>query len=153
MRGRQPETEEIRQLRRTWRNDRARPAIDGPDEPMPDPPAWLDGAGLEYWKATAPIVWEMGLLDESNVMLFAVLCNTAGMILDLQGIVKRDGATYLTPRGIERYTTAWRELKWSQKFFMQLSPDFGFTPRGRERMGLTWPKEKTTVSPLLEGRG
>ena len=90
----------------------------------------------------------MGTLDALSGPLFEVLCCTWAQLRDLEAILQRDGLIVTTARGKERPHPLHSMLVRTSKDFLKLAAEFGLTPAGRARLGLTWPPEDEDDGPL-----
>ena len=96
---------------------------------MIPPPDWLDRIGRAYWRQIAPVMRELGKLDDSTIELIAMACQAystyrhAVKTLDSEGrvITTHTGARKVNPnlqvekQAFEQVVRVWRELQMQGK--------------------------------------
>lgn len=104
----------------------------------PGEPAWLGGEALEEWRRIVPILEKVKVLNEMDQQLLAAYCSAAGISVQAQKIVNRDGIMprRSTAKGKRLYVVH-PMIKVAQEARAQalrFAIEFGLTPASRSRV-------------------
>lgn len=115
-------------------------------EDMPARPSYLHGPALAKWKELAGKLHEAGLLKSVDGDALATYCVTYAQWLEATAIIKREGMTFVTHRGVRGVKP---EVKIQQKalaLMQQLMAQFGMSPKARANIG--GPTKKAPEDPF-----
>ncbi len=101
--GRKPLPENVKRLRGTLRDDRVNDEAPTPPPPPPGKtvsqmvPAWVGkGRARTHWRAIAPVLERMGVLNTSDITALGMLCEVLAEWAEARAIVRELGMTYVT---------------------------------------------------------
>lgn len=104
-----------------------------PLSPDIKPPKWFSAHAKNYFNELAPQLIELGTLDALSLRLFEVLCASLAQADDMRAILDVEGE--VTPKG--KLHPLSRPCHKTSMFALKLASEFGMTPRGRQRLGIT----------------
>lgn len=112
---------------------------------MPAPPDFLGKYAVESWNKNGPVLIELGLLTESDMELFASLCQAFHVLVEASLEINEKGMTIIGARGRVR-NPALATFAAAQTQHRALSAEFGMSPSSRSRI-----KVPDADGPGLEG--
>ncbi len=112
-----------------------------PELGAPDPPAWLEGEGLEVWNELAPQLVEMGVFTKVDGLAFARYCVLWAQWVKATMFVQKHGTTYPLKDGNGKIKcfAQFPEVAVMNKTSLTLSrleAEFGLTPSARTRISV-----------------
>ena len=135
---------ELHLLTGTYRRDRHGPAGRlqpvGQEEVPQEPPEWVGEYGKQFWRQYAPICLQMGTLDALSLTLFEALCGLWHQFMAMEEQIQREGLVRPGPRGPRAHPLLSARNRTLQQV-LRLMDDFGLSPLGRQRLGISWPPE------------
>lgn len=141
-------------LKRLRGNPGRRPLND--DEPQPaelvalgDPPDFLGPYGIEEWRRAGPVLIDLGLLTEADLMVFTTYCMNVNILIEAQHDIERNGMTIDGARGPVR-NPALATFAAATTALRSLAAEFGMTPSSRSRMRMPGD-ERESLEDLLGG--
>ena len=102
--------------------------------------AWMSPIAKRTWKRLAPMLVNAGVLGETDLMAFRILCETYAEWITLTNYLRRHGRTYeiITKGGdvmvYDRPEVA--GVKTARNDFLKYSARFGITPSDRAKIDL-----------------
>lgn len=105
------------------------------DDEMPDCPAHLTGLARSQWKVLAPKLHGAGLLQSVDADALAAYCIAYQQWRDATTIIKREGMTFLTIRGVRGIHPAVKIQQKALSLMQQLMSQFGLSPKARANLG------------------
>lgn len=100
---------------------------------LPDPPEWLGDHAVRAWKENGPGLIDAGLLTESDLELFASLCQNIHIMITASEDIKIHGMTIIGARGKTR-NPALATFASATTAVRNLAAEFGMSPSSRSRI-------------------
>jgi P27 family predicted phage terminase small subunit len=96
-----------------------------------EPPADLEGAALEKWRESVPILATMRVWGEAERETWARYCRLYALWFECHEIVRRQGQTYEKPSGMIAARPESALLLQYSAQLLRLEVEFGLTPSSR----------------------
>lgn len=150
-RGPAPLPTAIKKLRGTARKDRENPAEPQPEVGRPACPKWLDGEAKAEWRRVVPLLLELRVLSKQDRAMLAVYCQAWSRWRAAEGVIAREGLTFVTESGFIAKHPAVTIAAESMRIMEKAAQHFGMTPSSRSRVSQTpAPPEKDPAEELLQ---
>ncbi len=133
-RGRKPLPTKIKQLRGTFRPDRAKGNEPKVESAIPEPPDWLSADALAEWKRLAPQLAAAGLLTKLDRAALASYCSAWGDLCEANRTLQEFGSTYVTEKGAIVLHPMLKVVERSRQALRAFAAEFGLTPSARTRV-------------------
>lgn len=104
-------------------------------ETLPPPPDWLGGYGAKEWERVGPVLAELRLLTESDLLTFGAYCANVDLMIESMLDIQKNGTTIRGARGDVR-NPALASFAQAVTALRALATEFGMTPSSRARMRL-----------------
>lgn len=104
-------------------------------EALPPPPDWLGEYGAKEWDRVGPILVQLRLLTDSDLLTFAAYCANVQLMIESMIDIEKNGTTILGARGEVR-NPALASFAQAVTALRALACEFGMTPSSRARMRL-----------------
>ena len=149
-RGPKPAPNELKKLRgsKYW----------NPDEPdMPDavdirpPRGRLTLEARRFWKANAENLVKAGILKETDLAAFELLCCHFGYAIAAARIIRDEGMINVDERGLARKHPAMQLLRDQSVLFAKYAALFGLDPANRGTLRVEAPEEDSLAEILFSG--
>lgn len=101
------------------------------------PPRGLSSEARKFWNRHIPQLEEFGKIMESDLDSFRVLCELHAQIMDCYKTLKAEGLIVQGAGNTKKKHPATSILNSLLQQYRLLSVEFGLTPAGRERLGIT----------------
>lgn len=141
-------------IKRLKGNPGMRPLPKPGEEPEPaelvalgDPPDFLGSFGTKEWYRVGPVLIQLGLLTEADLMIFVAYCLNVNILVESQLDIDKNGMTIEGSRGPVR-NPALATFAAATTALRSLAAEFGMTPSSRSRMRLPGD-EGDTLEDLL----
>lgn len=136
----------------SWRGDRRKEHEPAVRVEKPEKPAFLKDDG-GWWEVLTEQLYRMGVIAASDALALALLVDSLMRYLEARDVVKREGTTIATDRGVARHPAmAVMSGAWQQVHCM--AREFGLTPSARANLH-AMPVEKADDKArffAIEGR-
>jgi P27 family predicted phage terminase small subunit len=149
-RGPKPEPNEIKKLRGS--------KYFNPDEPdMPaainlcPPRGRLSQEARRFWKSNVEILSQKGILKETDLAAFELMCTHYGFAIAAARIIKEEGMLTIDERGLARKHPAMQLFRDQSALFLKYASLFGLDPSSRGNLHAEEPDEKSLAQILYEG--
>jgi P27 family predicted phage terminase small subunit len=134
MRGRKPQPTKLKLLRG---NPGKRPLPE--NEPqleasMPEPPEFLEGAGLKEWNRIAPLLHGAGLLTALDSAALGVGCQSYGVYLEATRNLRKSGTVIKSIQGQPMMSPYLKVANVALQQWTRMLAEFGMTPSSRTRI-------------------
>ena len=147
----------LKMIRGTFRKDRVNKNAPNPALVCPKPSKSLNDKERKVWNELAPILYDVGVLTEMDVVAMTFLCRDIAMYQECIAIVKKEGRIIemvgsqgQIVRKVNPWHTIQRQLADS---ILQMLREFGMTPASRMKIVVDEkPKEKSKLEELREKR-
>ena len=133
------------------------------NEPQPEvidlatPPDWLCPEAVKTWNRLCPMLVKLGILAESDVFAFALLCDAHARYLEASKLVKENGVTYETTgtngQHALKQNPATTIAAAERKALLSLLTEFGMTPASRSKVSIKAPRASDEMEEFLEQYG
>ena len=155
MKGRKPVPTAIKQLRGTFREDRAvsnEAEFDIPQR-MPSPPEELNPDGEALWRSLGKRLLDRGLFTHGDYVALELLCVAYGRMKEANRMVAKTGTVHLSKNGnyfqnpyLGVANRAWDQVK-------SMLAEFGLTPAERTRVlaAIRENEKEESLAELLFG--
>jgi len=155
--GRIPVPDSLKMIRGTFRKDRVNKNAPNPAPVRPKPSKSLNDKERKVWKDLAPMLYDLGVLTEMDVVAVTLLCRDIAMYQECIAILKKEGRVIKMigsqgqiVRKVNPCYTIQRQLADS---ILQMLREFGMTPASRVKIVVgEKPKEKSKLEELRERR-
>jgi len=155
--GRRPVPDSLKMIRGTFRKDRVNKNAPNPVHVCPKPSKSLNDKERKVWNELAPILYDVGVLTEMDVVALTLLCRDIAMYQVCIATIKKEGRIIemvgskgQTIRKVNPCYTIQRQLADS---ILQMLREFGMTPASRVKIVVDKkPKEKSKLEELRERR-
>ena len=155
--GRRPVPDSLKMIRGTFRKDRVNKNSPNPALVCPKPSKSLNDKERKVWNELAPMLYDVGVLTEMDVVALTLLCRDIAMYQDCVSIVKKEGRVIemvgsqgQIVRKVNPCYTIQRQLT---NDVLQKLREFGMTPASRVKTVVDKkPKEKSKLEELREKR-
>ncbi len=135
----------VKSVKGTERPGRTNPNEPNPDIVIPDPPHHLSKHAREEWNRMAPILFDMGLIAESDRAAFAMYCQAWGDHVKAEYMIRKHGAVVKTSNG-NLVQSPWVGISNRAKLIAhKFLVGFGMTPADRSRV--TVKKDEAKKDP------
>ncbi len=140
MRGRKPESAEVRAQKRAVRSARKKrePVAHAPATPAAgDPPMWLKDEGLVIWRRLAPTLRAAKLLTDADGETFGRYCRNFARWLKMQEAIDKDGEAYESESQwgkLKRVNPAFLIADRIERQLLAAEDRFGLNPAERQRI-------------------
>lgn len=104
-------------------------------EELPPPPEWLGEYGVKEWERVGPVLAELRLLTDSDLLTFAAYCANVDLMIESMLDIQKNGTTIRGARGDVR-NPALASFAQAVTALRALATEFGMTPSSRARMRL-----------------
>lgn len=104
-------------------------------EELPPPPEWLGEYGAKEWLRAGPVLANLRLLTESDLLVFGAYCANVDLMIESMLDIQKNGTTIRGARGDVR-NPALASFAQSVTALRALATEFGMTPSSRARMRL-----------------
>lgn len=94
----------------------------------PEPPAWLDGYGLEVWHRVLPELDRLQLVKIGDGEQFAVYCRSVAAYADAQRDATENGLVLTAESGRRYRNPAFSVMTSAAETLVRLAREFGLTP-------------------------
>ena len=105
-----------------------------PSSTLEDPPEWLSGDAVEFWRSTGGALLRSGVVTEIDHGALAVLSQCWANIQEARALVAKYGDTTTKPTGTLTISPYKRMEREAYQDFMRFSVEFGMTPASRSRV-------------------
>lgn len=129
-----------------------------PDEPqMPaaidirPPRGRLTHEARCFWKANAEILQQRGILKETDLATFEMMCTHYGFAIAAARIIRDEGMITIDERGLSREHPAMQLLRDQSALFAKYAALFGLDPSSRGGLKAEEPEERSLAQILYEG--
>jgi len=147
----------LKMIRGTFRKDRVNKNAPNPVHVCPKPSKSLNDKERKVWNELAPILYDVGVLTEMDVVALTLLCRDIAMYQVCIATIKKEGRIIemvgskgQTIRKVNPCYTIQRQLADS---ILQMLREFGMTPASRVKIVVDKkPKEKSKLEELRERR-
>lgn len=102
---------------------------------LPEPPEWLGPYGAKEWERVGPVLVDLHLLTESDILTFGAYCANVDLMIESKLDVQKNGTTIRGARGDVR-NPALASFAQAVTALRALACEFGMTPSSRARMRL-----------------
>lgn len=117
----------------------------------PSMPVFLGPAARREWRRVVPELERLGIIGELDRAALACYCSSVGQVAEAEAILRREGTTYTTPRGVTRPHPAVRIRRQAEQQVKVWSAELGLTPAARRRLGVIEPDEENDLAEFLDG--
>ena len=147
-RGRKPAPRNLLKLRGSYREDRHG---GGEAEFTGDvqPPAWLQGEGLEEWRRLAGDLEAAGLLTAGDVQSFAAYCNAVAEHAEALRHIRENGSVVTGPNGGELLSQWVPIMRKAREQIIKIGGEFGLTPSSRRNVPIDATRKPDALDALL----
>lgn len=137
MAGRQPLPTSVKKLRGTYRRDRAPEGEVHPPglDEIPDPPEHIGAEGMAFWRQSAPMLAELGLLTATDLPAFEALCVHYNAMVEAARMLVEHGQLVEGQTGLKK-NPAHQIFRDNSTAFRQYCGMFGLSPADRSRFGV-----------------
>lgn len=104
-------------------------------ESLPEPPDWLGEYGQREWERVGPVLVDLRLLTDADLLSFAAYCANVDLMIESMLDIKKNGTTIRGARGDVR-NPALASFAQAVTALRGLATEFGMTPSSRARMRL-----------------
>jgi len=155
--GRRPVPDSLKMIRGTFRKDRVNKNAPNPALVCPKPSKSLNNKEKKVWNELAPMLFNLGVLTEMDVVALTLLCRDLAMYQECIATIKKEGRVIkmVGSQGqivhkVNPCYTIHRQLADS---ILQMLREFGMTPASRMKIVVDEkPKEKSKLEELRERR-
>lgn len=103
-------------------------------ESIPVCPDWLEDEAKAEWERLAKNLFELGILTELDVSVFAAYCQAYARWREAEEFISQHGAIVKTKTGYWQQVPQVAIAHQNQKIMMQAAAEFGLTPSARSRI-------------------
>lgn len=101
---------------------------------LPKCPEWLETEAKAEWKRLAKNLFELGLLTDLDVQVFASYCQAYARWREAEEFLTQHGSIVKTKSGYWQQVPQVSIAHQNQKLMMQAASEFGLTPSARSRI-------------------
>jgi P27 family predicted phage terminase small subunit len=102
---------------------------------LPPPPEWMGDYGVKEWERVGPVLVELRLLSDADLLAFAAYCANVDLMIESMIDIQKNGTTIMGARGEVR-NPALASFAQAVTALRALACEFGMTPSSRARMRL-----------------
>ena len=142
-------------LKRLEGNPGHRPLANDEPQPtkgVPSRPEWLAPEGKREWSRLAPELERMGLIAHVDRAMFAALCQTWALYVDMVHDIREHGTTFETDKGYQSPRPEVGILFKSVETMRRISALFGLTPADRGRIHLGVDEQEDEFTTFLKAK-
>ena len=104
-------------------------------------PEWLDDEARPYWDEISELLADIGVLTKADRWALALLCDQLVTYLAAREIVRQEGMTIETVRGMVK-NPAEVQMQKAWAGIMKAAAEFGMTPSSRSGVRVVEPKDE-----------
>jgi P27 family predicted phage terminase small subunit len=105
-----------------------------PPPSSPEPPDWLHDLAKREWYRILPILENLGLMTDLDVVPLAAYCQAYARLQEVEAQLDTEGFTKTSTRGSETQSTSSVAAKQYMQIIRGYCMEFGLTPSARGRM-------------------
>ncbi len=116
-------------------------------------PDWLENAAKAEWARMSPILEDIGVLTEADIIAFAGYCQAYARWKEAEEFLSKNGSIVKTPNGYMQQVPQVSIAQTNLKIMLKFCEQFGLTPSARSRIMANKTVEETTdeMEKLLRG--
>lgn len=150
-RGPAPLPSNVKNIRGTYRADRAAPNEVKPKSEIPSCPRWLDKNARKEWRRITKELKALGVISKLDVAALAGYCEAFAEMQLMTELIEKNGRTFITDKG---YVGQRPEVSIKNKAADRMRAflkEFGLSPSSRTRVSV--PKNDDEVDNPFRGVG